>query len=227
MCIARFGGAVGEVAPPKEVKKTFKITSTTPGVSHNKNPSPTPPPVTDHSKRQQGAKIGEVVYPKRLPSHAVGGRIGGPPTNLVAKPYRLKTMVPIALSSPDSGVAAAVEVICAVAGAANATAAVWEAAVLRVAAVLVLREIVTTAATAGSSAVSVDSVDSVDSWGCDAACSSTSCLAAGFTTGLCAIATGLTFWSAAFSAVSDPAGSASLTVAAVGCSSGHWAGGAV
>ena len=53
-----------------------------------------------------------------------GGRIGGPPTNLVAKPYRLNTIVPIALSRPDSGGAAAVEVISALAGAANATAAV-------------------------------------------------------------------------------------------------------
>src|SRR3954469_1277919 len=52
----------------------------TPAVSHNKNPSPTPPPVTDRSKRQQGAKIGEVVYPKRSPSHAAIGALQLVPT---------------------------------------------------------------------------------------------------------------------------------------------------
>src|SRR5215207_10028651 len=41
------------------------------------------------------------------------GRIGGPPTTLIARPYRLKTIVPIALSRPDHPGAAAVEAAAA------------------------------------------------------------------------------------------------------------------
>jgi hypothetical protein len=85
-----------------------------------------------------------------------GGKDRGPPTNLVAKPYRLKTMVPIAPSRPDSEGAAAVEVISALAGAANATETVWGAAVLGVAAVLAFRDVGTTVATAGTRVVSVE-----------------------------------------------------------------------
>src|SRR5829696_2613872 len=81
-----------------------------------------------------------------------GGRIGGPPNNLVARPYRLKTMVPIALSRPENGGAPAVEVITASAGAAKATAAVSAAAT-----VLSVRAIGTMAAT-GSTGVSMDAV---------------------------------------------------------------------
>ena len=92
---------------------------------------------------------------------------------------------------------------------------------MNVAAVLPLRDVGTTVATAGATVVSVDSVDSVGVG------SSTSCLAAVFAGGLRPIAAGLTGWSASFSAVSDPAGSASLMVAGVGCSGARGAGGSV
>src|SRR5215475_2298537 len=75
------------------------------------------------------------------------GRIGGPPTNLVANPYRLNTTVPITLSSARSGGAIAADVTSALAGAANVTAAVWRVAASStvaastVAAALALRDI--------------------------------------------------------------------------------------
>src|SRR5258705_5092397 len=148
-----------------------------------------------------------------------GGRIGGPPTSLVAKPYRLNTMVPIALSRPDSGGAAAVEVMSAAADAANSTASVSDAAAaLNVAAILSLRVIGTTAAT-DSTVASADSADSADSSGFG---SSVSSLTVAFAAGCCLTATGLAALSAIFSAVSDPVGSVSL--AAAGSSSGCRAG---
>jgi len=139
----------------------------------------------------------------------------------------LKTIVPIALSRPDSGDAVAVEVTSALAGAASATAAVSaEAAVLSVAAVLALPDVDTTAATTGStvdsvdSAVSVDSVESLDGG------SSTCRSATRFAAGLRSIAAGFAA-SATVSAVSDPVGVASSSVAAAGFSSGCWAGSSV
>src|SRR5215207_1604865 len=146
------------------------------------------------------------------------GRIGGPPTTLIARPYRLKTIVPIALSRPDHPGAAAVEVVAALTGAANATAAVCGAAVLRVAGVSAMRGSGTTAAAAGSTGVSVDSTDSSD---VDA---SSSWSAAGFAAGFRSCATGLAGWSASFSEVSDPARFACLTVAISGSSARCWPG---
>src|SRR6478609_4026352 len=161
-----------------------------------------------------------------------GGRIGGPPTTLIARPYRLKTIVPIALSRPDSGVAAAVEVISALAGAATATAAVSGAAVAFRAAAASLREVGSTVANGSTLAtrstlasrstfVFADSENLADSVGVG---SSDSGLAVGFAVGCRLTAGGVAGLSAAVSAVSESVFSASLTVSAVGSSPGCWAG---
>src|ERR1700754_1324804 len=152
-----------------------------------------------------------------------GGRIGGPPTTLMARPYRLKTIVPITLSTPRSGGADAVEVVSAPTGAANATAAVSVvAAAFRVAATT-LRNVVSTAAN-GSTVVCVTAVDLVDSVGSVGSVrfrSSDSGLADGFTAGRCLTARGLADLAALVSAVSDAVVSPSLTVSGAG----RWAGG--
>src|SRR5262249_60137865 len=96
-----------------------------------------------------------------------GGRIGGPPTTLIARPYRLKTIVPITLSTPRSGGADAVEETSAPAGAANATAAVSGAATAILVAATTPRKVVSTVANGltVASAAAVVSVADVDSAG--------------------------------------------------------------
>src|SRR5262245_51807059 len=153
-----------------------------------------------------------------------GGRIGGPPATLIARPYRLKTIVPITLSTPRSEGADAVEEISAPAGAANATAAVSGAAAF-LAAATTLRKVVSTVASGSrvfcvAEVASVD-VDSVDAVGFG---SSDTGLAVGLAVSRCMTARGLAGLSAVLSAVSESAFTASLTVSAVGRSAGCWAG---
>src|SRR5262245_37802196 len=89
-----------------------------------------------------------------------GGSFGGPPTTLIARPYRLKTTVPIALSTSRGDGADAVDVISALAGAAKATAEVSGSAMALLVAATTLRRVASTLAS-GWTVVSVAGVDSV------------------------------------------------------------------
>ncbi len=128
----------------------------------------------------------------------------------------MKTIVPIALSSRETEPPKRSRWSRALAGAANATAAVSVAEVAFRVVAATLRKVASTVAS-GWTLVSVAAVASADSVVFGA---SDSGFAVGFAVGCCLTARRLAGFATTFSAVSESALTASLTVSAGGCSAG-------